>query len=160
MTFTDLNTKLGDNEKQSDWTQHPNGGGWINKTAKVDDTAFVGGNAIVWGMVFGNARISGDAWVFGNAWVYGNAWVSDNAQVSGNAQVFGNTWTTSPLFIIGSKHSLTNAKHGYIQIGCKCETFQWWLSKEALAFAKESGYTAAEIEEYQEYVKLFMKVGK
>ena len=35
MTFAELNKKLGGNEKSADWRQHKNGGGWLNKTAKV-----------------------------------------------------------------------------------------------------------------------------
>jgi hypothetical protein len=66
----------------------------------------------------------------------------------------------SPLFIIGTRHSLTNSKKGHIQIGCKCNKFRWWLGKEALAYALENGYTKAQIKEYREYVKLFIKVGK
>ena len=30
-TFSELNAKLGGNETQTDWKQHENGGGWINK---------------------------------------------------------------------------------------------------------------------------------
>ena len=56
MTFAELNKKLGGFEKESDWHQHKNGGGWLNKTAKVDATSYVGENAIVWGMVSGNAQ--------------------------------------------------------------------------------------------------------
>lgn len=183
MTFAELNQKLGGDEKSSDWSQHPNGGGWINKSAKVDASAYVGESAVVWGTVSGNAKVYGNAWVFGNALVYGNAQVYDSARVfggacvfgdalvygnarvygdarvSGNAQVFGDAWENSPLFIIGSRHSLTNAKHGHIQIGCKCETYKWWLSEKGVKFGKAAGYTPAEIKEYREYVKLFAKVG-
>jgi hypothetical protein len=126
----------------------------------------------VWGQVSGNARVYGDAWVSGNAqvsgnarvygdaWVYGDAQVSGNAQVSGDAWVSGNAWVKSPLFIIGSRNSLCNAKYGYIQIGCRCEKFHWWLGKEALRLAKDNNYTPAEIKEYRAYVKLFIAVGK
>lgn len=94
---------------------HPNGGGLVAETAKVDASAFVGvgarvddnarvldnacvrdnacvaGNARVFGnaCVYANARVFGDALVFGDAWVYGNARVFGNAFVSGNACVFG-----------------------------------------------------------------------
>ena len=142
MTFNELNTKLGGNEKKSDWHQHKNGGGWVHKSATVDSTAFIGPAAIAWGQASGNARVSGDARVYGDATVSGNA------------------WEQSPLFIIGSKHSLSNAKYGFIQIGCRCETFKWWTSKEAEAFAKSSGYTPTQIKEYREYIKLFTKIGK
>jgi hypothetical protein len=80
--------------------------------------------------------------------------------VSGNARVSGNAWVKSPLFIMGSRNSLCSAKHGYIQIGCRCEKFKWWLGKEALEFAKDNKYTPDEIKEYRAYVKLFIAAGK
>jgi len=54
------------------WHQHPNGNGWVQNTATVDESAYVGENAVV----------------FENARVYGNARVFENARVSGNAVVF------------------------------------------------------------------------
>ena len=177
-TFDELNAKLSGNEKKCDWSQHPNGGGWIHKLARVDSTAFVGSDAIVWGKVSGEARVSGHAEVSGKAWVYdnarvsgearvyghaevsGEARVSGHAEVSGEARVYSDAWEKSPLFIIGSRNSLCNAKHGYLQIGCRCEKFRWWLGKEALKFAKENNYTPDEIKEYRAYVKLFVAVGK
>ena len=185
MTFDELNTKLGGGEKQDDWRQ-ASGGGWLHKSAKVENESLIKDNAIVSGdaqvsgdaWVYGNALVSGDARVFGDAQVYGNAQVYDNARVygdarvsgnarvygnarvSGNAQVYGNAWEKSPLFIIGSRYSLTNCKHGHIQIGCHCHTFAWWQSKEAEALAKEQGFTPEEVEEYRAYIELFVKVGK
>ena len=135
MKFSELQEKIG-TQIESDWHQHKNGGGWIHKSAKVDASAFIGGSAIVWGQVY------------------------CDAQVYGNARVYGDAWEKSPLFILGSRHSLTNAKKGYIQIGCKRETFSWWLSTDGSAFAKDVGYTPDEIAEYRLYVKLFQKIGK
>jgi hypothetical protein len=37
------------------WHQHPNGGGWVQNTATVDESAYVGKNALV----YGNAKVSG-----------------------------------------------------------------------------------------------------
>ena len=37
-----------------DWHQHKNGGGWVYKTASVDESAYVGPKA--W--VYGDARVS------------------------------------------------------------------------------------------------------
>ena len=177
-TFDELNAKLSGNENKCDWSQRPNGGGWIHKLARVDSTAFVGSDAIVWGKVsgeawvsgearvYGHAEVSGEARVYDNARVYGEAWVYGHAEVSGkarvydNARVYSDAWEKSPLFIIGSRNSLCNAKHGYLQIGCRCEKFRWWLGKEALKFAKENNYTPDEIKEYRAYVKLFVAVGK
>jgi hypothetical protein len=148
MTFEELNKKLGGNEKITNWKQHPNGLGWVHISATVETTAFIGADAIVWGKVYGNAQVSGDARVYGNAWVYGDA------------RVYGDAWEKSPLFLIGSRDSLCNAKHGHLQIGCRCEKFRWWLGKEALKLAQENGYTPDEIKEYRAYVELFITVGK
>ena len=165
-TFAELNTLLGGGENAANWSQHSNGDGWINKTAKVDTSVYVGSNAIVWGMVsgdaqvFGNARVYGDAQVFGNAWIYGNARVYGHAQVYGDAQVSGDAWVKSPLFVIGSRYSLTNATRGHIQIGCKLATFAWWLSPEGETFGRAAGFNDEEIAEYRAYIELFAKVGK
>lgn len=42
------------------WHQHPNGGGWVQNTASVEDAAFVGRDAVVFEK----------AWVFGNECYY------------------------------------------------------------------------------------------
>ena len=147
MTFKELKQKIGPQEK-SDWAKHKNGGGWVNKNATVDESAYVGEGAIIY-----NAWVSGKARVSGNAWVYGNAMVSGDARVSGSA------WEKSPLFIIGSKHSLTNSKHGHIQIGCHCKTFEYW-KENYKRIGEIEGYTKEEIKEYGEYIKLFKKIGK
>ena len=170
MTFTELQKIVGPQE-ESNWTQHPNGGGWVQKTALVEPTALVEERAIV----FGTARVSGDAWVYGTAQVSGNAHVSGTAQVSGtarvsgnaqvngtarvsgNAHVFGDAWEKSPLYIIGSKYSLTNCKAGHIKIGCKCQTIEWWL-QHGEKIADEYGFSAEEKSEYRAYVELFAKL--
>jgi hypothetical protein len=103
--------------------------------------------------VYGDAQVYGDARVSGNAWVYGDA------QVSGNARVSGDAWDKSPLFIIGTRHALTNCEHGHIQIGCHCMTFKDWQEKGE-EIGKREGYTPEEIEEYRLYVELFTKIGK
>ena len=181
MTFDQLNAKLGGAEKPDNWLQHSNGGGWVNKKAKIDPTVYIGENAIVFSgilygnaRVYGNAQVSGNAWVYGNArvsgnarvygdaQVYGNAWVSGNAQVygnaqvSGNARVYGDAWEKSPLFILGTKHSIFEPKKGFIQIGCNCQTPEWWLSSEGEEFARDNGYSDADIAEYRLYVHLFI----
>lgn len=127
MTFDELELKIGKQTKL-DWRQ-AKGGGWLNKSAKVNDETKITENAIVWGMVSGNAQVSGDA------------------------------WEKSPLFIIGSRWSLTNAKHGHIQIGCHCETFDWWKKNRA-RLCKEHNLDKAETKEYFAYIDLFFKIGK
>jgi hypothetical protein len=188
VTFKELQRKIGP-QPQADWHQ-AKGGGWLHKSAKVDNENHIKENAIVWGAVFGNAQVFGDARVSGNAWVFGdarvsgnarvfgdarvsgNAWVFGDARVSGNARVFGDAWVsgnarvsgdaweTSPIFIIGSRLSLTNSKHGHIQIGCECHPFEWWTGTEARALAKAHNFTQSEISEYEAYIELFKKIGK
>ena len=107
MTFKELNKKLGGNEKRTDWRQHPNGLGWLHKSAKVDSTAQIGPDAIVWGTVSGNARVYGIAWVYGHAQVYDDAQVYDGAQVYDDAQIYGHARVKSPLFVVGSRNCLS-----------------------------------------------------
>ena len=64
-----------------DWHQHSNGGGWVYKTASVDESADLGPKA----------------WVSGNAQVSDKAWVSGNARVYGNARVLGNAWVSDEI---------------------------------------------------------------
>ena len=148
MTFKELNEKMGGGESESDW-RRASGGGWIHKSAAVDN----------------DKNIKDDAWVYGNAGVHGNAWVSGNAQVYGNARVYGNAWVSGgewvrpPLFIVGSRFSLTNAKPGYIQIGCECHTFSEWR-KVGPELATRNNFTPEEIAEYTAYLDLFEKIGK
>jgi len=123
--------------KPEEQHQHKNGGGWVANTATVEETAYVGPYA----------RVSGDAQVSGNASVSGNAWVS------------GDAWETSPLYIQGTKHSVTNCAHGKLAIGCQVHTFAEW-KKNYKAIGKAAGYTSAQIEEYGEYIKLALKAGR
>ena len=147
--------------KESEQHQHENGQGWIANTAKVEKTVYVGPNAWVYdnAQVYGNARISGYARVYGYAWVYGNAQVYGDALVSGNTQVSGNAWEQSPLYIQGSRHSVTNSSHGKLSIGCITLTFKEW-KKQFRAIGKREGYTPAQIKEYGAIIALATKIGK
>ena len=136
MTYQELEDKTG-RQIESEWHQHKNGGGWVKNGCRVEESAFIGENAIV----FSCHAISGNAWV------------------SGNARVSGGAWEKSPLFIIGTKHSLTNCKKGHIQIGCHCKKIDWWM-KNFEDIGKKECYTPEEIAEYGEYIKLFKKIGK
>ena len=89
----------------------------------------------------------------GFAWVSGNSQISGDAQISGNAWVYGDAWGTSPLQIQGSRHTLTECKKGFLQIGCKCYTFEEWeLHFEAIG--KAEGYSEKQIQEYKLYIDL------
>jgi hypothetical protein len=147
--------------KAEEQHQHKNGGGWVANTAKVEASAYVEANALVYdnARVYGNALVYGNAWVYGNAQVSGDAWVYGNAWVSGNAMVYGNAWETSPLYIQGTKHSVTNCAHGSIAIGCQVHTFAEWKAKYK-AIGKAAGYTAEQIKEYGLLIALVIKLGK
>jgi len=62
MNYNELEQKLGKQLVKSDWRQ-ASGGGWIYKTAKVENEANIRDNAIVMdnAVIFGNALISGNA---------------------------------------------------------------------------------------------------
>jgi len=66
--------------------RHPNGGGWVQDTAKVDATAYVGPNA----MVLDAAQVLGHASVEDFAVVRDSARVKDHARVFGAAKIEGN----------------------------------------------------------------------
>jgi len=63
--------------------RHPNGGGWVAKTATVADTAYVGPDA----MVLGNAKVLDQAIVEDDAVLDEDAMVSGHARISGQAIV-------------------------------------------------------------------------
>ena len=117
--------------KAEDWHQHSNGKGWVYSSASVADSAYVGPDA----------RVSG------------------NAQVSGNARVSDNAWETSPLYIQGSKHGLTNSAYGYLNIGCIKLPFSEW-KKRYKEIGKEQNYTPAQIKEYGKFIALATTLGR
>lgn len=71
---------------------HPNGGGWVDATARVEADAFVGKDAMVLeqAQVTGKARIEGRAVVSGKAQVRDAAVVRDHALATGSAIIAGN----------------------------------------------------------------------
>lgn len=82
---------------------HPNGGGFVAATAKVDTTAYVGKNAKVLGYatVSGNAVVDRYATVTGNAEVSGNAVVTGHAVVAERAKVTGNAIIADSAGVMG-----------------------------------------------------------
>ena len=132
MNFEEIAKKNGiDVDLVGNYHQHQNGDGWVSNNAHIDNSAFIGENA----------------------------WISDYARIYGNAKIYGNTWKTSPLYIQGSKWSLTNCKYGYIQIGCHCKSIDWWVAN-GLSIAKIENMSDDEINEYTAYIKLFQLIGK
>jgi len=169
-TFDHINTLLGGNEIASNWSQHPNGGGWVRNDAEVHPEAYIGEEAIVLSS-YRKAQVMRGGVMCGGVMRGGvmcggvmrggvmRGGVMRGGEMRGG-EMWGGEWETSPLFVQGSKHCLANAKPGYLQIGCRCESYLWWASKEALQFARDNGYTAAEIKEYKAYIALFKKIGR
>ena len=121
---------------QGDW--HPNGGGWVHRTAKVDDTVYVGPKAAVCSLgpgattdrrpeVSGNVVLRGasvitdSAKVSGNVVLRGASAIWDSAEVSGNvvvddshiygfAKVSGNAKILSGAWVEGQAQVSGNAK--------------------------------------------------
>ena len=95
----------------------------------------------------------------GGGWVANTANVEATAFVGGDAWVFGNAWVETPLFIQGTRHGISNSKHGYLSIGCVTLTFAEW-KKQFRAIGKREGYTTAQIKEYGFHIAHATKVGK
>lgn len=133
----------------------------IGDNARIRDNARIGGDAQILGnaYVFDTARITGNAMISGAARICGDARIGGDARIFGDAQICGDVWKKSPLFLVGSRYSLTNGRRGYIQIGYQCQPFQWWI-ENVLNFAKENKFSDAEIAEYTAYIQLFCKIGK
>ncbi len=85
-------------------SQHPNGGGFVASSARVDASVYVGPNAAVIGnaTVTGNAVIDGYAMIAENATVSGNAYVGDCAMVMGRANVSGNAKILESACVYGN----------------------------------------------------------
>jgi len=114
--------------------------------AKVGGDAQVYGDAKIFGHayiyryaeIYGDAQISGNAWVYGNAQVYGNAMVYGDAGVYGNAEIYACAEVSSNAFVSSGTidyfvHSFSTERYTItitdrIQIGCKCYSYEEWMS--------------------------------
>ena len=47
------------------------------------------------------------------------------------------------------KHTIIIVDDRWLQIGCKCETRDWWLSDEGKQLGLDNGYTEEDIETYR-----------
>jgi UDP-3-O-[3-hydroxymyristoyl] glucosamine N-acyltransferase len=76
---------------RKDWDMHPNGFGWVQKSAFVSKMAYVGPYAIVSGeaRILDSAQIVDEASVTDAAVVAGNAVIGGFASVGGHAKIFG-----------------------------------------------------------------------
>lgn len=84
------------------WHQHPNGGGWVQNTAKADTSC----------------RVGVDCLVFGNARVYGNAWGLSPLQIMGTKH-FVNVSAYGMLQVGCIKGSIDWWKEHYRAVGWK-----------------------------------------
>ncbi len=88
---------------------HPNGGGEVATTARVDAKAYVGKSAAVCGTaVVGGGTFDHRTSLRDNAWVGGNAYV-DASNIRGNAKIFGDARVWQRSFISGNAEISGNA---------------------------------------------------
>ena len=87
------------------------------------------------------------------AQVSGNAWVSGNAHVYGNARVSGGKHIAPPLYIQGSKHSITVNTVDIINIGCHSHTLIYW-QEHFVAIGRTEKYSKKQVAEYGKYLAL------
>ena len=89
---------------------HPNGGGWVAATAKVDSTAFIGQDAQVLDQacVTGYARLEDCAVVSAKATVSDHAVVRDHAYITGAATVSGSALVGAATIIYGKQTIITD----------------------------------------------------
>lgn len=73
--------------------KHDNGGGWVEDTARVDDTVYVGSRSEVYNYarVFGLVRLEGRSSIFGHARVGGRVRLNKSARIYGSACVLDET---------------------------------------------------------------------
>lgn len=138
---------------------HIYGDALVSGNAQVYDKAQVYGGACVSGnaQILGDAKIFGSARISGNGRVYNKAEVSGYVHISGYAKVFESVWETSPFQIQGTKHFINECKKGYLQIGCRCYTFEEW-ERNFESIGKFESYSKKEIMEYKLYIDLAIKL--
>ena len=86
--------------------KHPNGGGWVADTAKVDETAYVGRDA----------RVYGDAQVYDNAMIGGYAMVYDYAMVGGDTYRADENILRSPVHPAGVRIEINGKQYKLVEI--------------------------------------------
>lgn len=96
--------------------RHPNGGGWVSKTAKVDETAYVNTDAVV----YGNAKVLDFVSLHGKTVVCDEAVVRDHVEVNGVMKVCGQAVLKGKVKIYGRsrlKSLFDNENESYAVIG-------------------------------------------
>ncbi len=132
-----------------DMKVHPNGGGKVAITAKVDPSAFVGENATV----YGNAVIDGTCILQDNAIVEGNSILVNGTVVSDDAVIRGTTFLSAatihsevilektPIVITGFEQQIV-VSDNYIIVGCQAIKVSDWENK-SIALLRANGYPKA-----------------
>lgn len=134
---------------------------YVGGNANVSDEAWIRGNAVINGntLIMGEAGISGNTRIRGNVCIAGKARICGEARIMGDAQVCGDYWIKNPLFIVGTKDSITHCAKNKIAIGCEIQSIEYWKNNY-----KEMGekycYSDGEIKEYYEYILLCEKANK
>lgn len=107
-----VSTDSSDPWQRATYAPHPNGGGLVASTAKVDATVYVAPDAVV----KGSAKVTGNVRLLDHAVVEGSAVVSDNAVIAGygmvaeNAVVSGNARVDDCGLVMGRAKISGNAK--------------------------------------------------
>jgi UDP-3-O-[3-hydroxymyristoyl] glucosamine N-acyltransferase len=97
---------------RDDWENHPNGGGWVQKTAFAAATAFIGPLAIVcgnarvldWAQVLDEAMITDTAMIANRAVVAGTSRVGGHAKIIGTARVLGDSRVGGEFYLSEGDH--------------------------------------------------------
>lgn len=94
--------------------QHPNGGGWVADTAKVEDTVFVAIDA----RVFGTARVTGSVKLLDTSRIWGSAVVSDDVHLHDHATITGNARVANHVALHGQAYINGDAMvYGNVYVG-------------------------------------------
>lgn len=77
--------------------KHPNGGGWVANTAKVDTSVYVSSGS----EVFGNAEITGHVVIRGKCRIYGRAKITGDVTLLGDVVIYDNVQINGQATISG-----------------------------------------------------------
>jgi len=139
----------------------------VFENAKVHNYAMVKNNAQVYGnaeayqeaWIYDSAQVYGDAIVSGNAMVFGKSRISGDATISGDARISAGNHKKNPLYIQGTKDSITVCSKNVINVGCQSHSIDFWLDN-AKQIGEENNYTPKEIEEYLKYFQFIKSLFK
>lgn len=107
--------KLHPNANKDTWHIHPNGGGWVENTAIVEDTVFVSEDSTISGHteVLGNVSLNKCSDIMGNARVSGNIFIINYCTIGGTSEVTGDCLISGKAHLFGAcKLHNNNVKGG------------------------------------------------